>query len=448
MNCFLTKYIDIAEHLNFFIFLLVVCTLPFPWHFTQPLIVAWGISWLLEGRWLQWRNFRLNKTQVPILLICILIGWEATSLLWVEDTANGIREWTKHLPILAVAVVSLFGVNKYYKIEKVQIALYAATLISVISYLLLQYWAKFNDMVVIYGQYVLWDTWNMFNIPPMSNIKHHSYYCPILLMALGCTKGLYHHFCKTYPRWSVLLTLGIGDMILIATIILSGSRTTFLLMPLLLLLLLWQYRRHRYARKIGTVILLLTALLGSLIWTQSSVTQKFKQSFQRISYEDSKDQPFSREPRIYIWHIILHDVSDYGWKGMGIGSSDAYLAKAYEQDGIPEVIDRSFGTHNQYLQTWMELGPIAMIFLFLIVLIVPFFHSRKVRWASLYLNLIYGMSMLTECYFSRMSGVFQLCFAAVLLLALEQEQEQEASMLSAVQDEDDKTPRIKEHNHA
>ena len=100
---------------------------------------------------------------------------------------------------------------------------------------------------------------------------------------------------------------------------------------------------------------------------------------------------------------------------------DAYLDLAYEQDGIQEVISDSFSVHNQYLQTWMELGPIAMILLIFIVLSAPYFHSGKARWTCLYLCLIYGMSMLTECYISRMSGVFQICFAAILLIAMEQE---------------------------
>ena len=425
MNRWLNSYTEATEWLNYFIFLLIVCTLPFPWHFTQPLIVAWGISWLLEGRWLQRKYLRINRSQIPMALITIFIAWEALSLLWVNDTTNGAREFTKHLPILAVAVVSLFGVNKHYRLDKIQIVLYAATLISVVSYSLLQYWAKVNDMVVIYGQYVLWDPWNIFNMPPMNNIKHHSYYCPIILIALGCTRGLYHHFQQTYPRWSVLVTLGIGDLVLLTTILLSGSRTTFLLMPFLLLLLLWQFRHHRYAKKAGIAILLLAALIGSLFWTQSSVTQKIRQSFQWVSYEDSKDQPYSREPRIYLWHIALHDVSDYGWKGMGLGAADAYLDLAYEQDGIQEVISDSFSVHNQYLQTWMELGPIAMILLIFIVLSAPYFHSGKARWTCLYLCLIYGMSMLTECYISRMSGVFQICFAAILLIVMEQEDDRQ-----------------------
>ena len=421
MNRYLTKYTEAAEWLNYFIFLLVVFSLPFPWHFTQPLIVAWGISWLLEGRWLQKRCLRIHRGQIPMLLITLFIGWEALSLLWTNDMANGVIQFSKHLPLLALVLPSLFGVNKHYRIEKTQVVLYVATLISVLCYAMMQYWARVNDMVVIYGQYVLWDTWNMFNIPPMSNIKHHAYYCPVILMALGSTVGLYRHFRKVYPRWSVLLTLGIGDLILLTTIILSSTRSTLLLMPILLLAIYWQYRHHRYARKVGIAIVLLAVVTGSLVWTQSTVSLKLKQAFEWVDYEASKDMPWSREPRIYLWHIVLHDVSDYGWKGMGIGSSDGYMDRAYKEDGIQEVIDQSFGPHSQYLQTWMELGPIAMLLLVFIVCSAPWFHSRKIRWASFYLSLIYGWSMLTESYLSRMSGVFQLCFVVVLLIALEQD---------------------------
>lgn len=422
MNHFLKIYTEATERLNYTIFLMVICSLPFPWHFTQPLIVAWGISWLLEGRWLQRRYLRISRTQIPMLLIVVFIAWEALSLLWVQDTANGIREFTKHLPVLSLMLAALFGVNRYYRIEKTQIVLYAATIISVFAYLLLLYWARVNTLIVVYDNYAIWDIWNLFNIPPVSNIKHHAYYCTVILLALGCTGALYRHFRKLYPRWSVMLTLGTGDLILLAAIVLSGTRTTLLLLPLLLLAVLWRYRHHRSFRKAAIVILILAGAVGAFFWTQSTVTVKIKQSFQWVSYEDSKQQPLAREPRIYIWHIVFHNVSDYGWKGMGLGSSDAYLNRAYEQDGIPELIEFSFGAHNQYLQTWMELGPLAMLFLMLIVLSAPFFHSRNIRWTAAYFCLIYGWSMLTECCFSRMEGIYQLCFIVVWLIAMEQKE--------------------------
>ncbi|MBP5476502.1 MAG: O-antigen ligase family protein [Paludibacteraceae bacterium] len=420
MNRFITQYIRGAEWLNYFIFLLVVCSLPFPWHFTQPLIVAWGISWLLEGRWLQKRYLRFNRTQIPMLLITVFIAWEALSLMWTDDAGNGIRQFGKHLPVLAVIMPALFGVNKRYRMEKIQIVLYAATLVSVFAYLLLLYWARVNNLMDFYVLYARWDFWNLFNIPPVSNIMHHAYYCPIILLALGCSGSLYRHFRQTYPRWSVLLTLGTGDLILLGTIFLSGTRIALLLLPVILLVAGWRYRHHRYIKRIGIAIVLLIGITGSVFWTQSTVTPKIKQAFQWVSYEDSKYQPLAREPRIYIWHIVLHEVSDYGWKGMGLGSADAYLDRAYRQDGMPEIIDLSFNPHNQYLQTWMELGPLAMLLLVLIVFSAPCFHSQHVRWTSIYICLIYGWSMLTECYFSRMSGVFQLCFVAVLLIAMEQ----------------------------
>ncbi len=428
MNRFISQFIKGAECLNYFVFLLFVCSLPFPWHFTQPLIIAWGITWLLEGRWLQRRYLRINRTQIPMLLITVFIAWEALSLLWTDDAGNGWSMLGKHIPLLVVILPTLFGVNRYYRIAKIQTVLYAATLISVFAYLLLVYWARNNNTVDIYYLYVEWDVWNLFNIPPVSNIKHHAYYCPVILLALCSSEGLYRHFRQIYPKWSVLLTLGTGNLILLATIVLSGTRITLLLMPVLLLMAGWHYRHHRYVKRIGIAVVFLAVIFGSVFWTKSTVAPQIKRSFQWVSYEDSKISPFDREPRIYIWHIILHDVSDYGWKGMGLGTADTYLARAYEKDGIPEMINRSFGPHNQYLKTWMELGPIAMLFLMCIVLTSPFYHSRRVRWTSMYICLIYGWSMLTESCFSRVSGIYQLCFALLLLITMEQAAEHSRKM--------------------
>jgi len=421
MSRFISKYTEAAEWLNYFIFLLTICTLPFPWHFTQPLIVAWGISWLLEGRWLQRKYLRISRSQIPLLLIVVLIVWEAVTLLWAEDVAYGLSQFSTHIPLLTLPLASLFGVNKHYNIVKSQIVLYIAALFSVFAYLLLVYWAKVNTLVV-FDNLVDVEIWNIFNTPPVYDIMHHSYYCPVILLAICCSEGLYSHFRQIYPRWSVILTLGAGDLILLLTIFMSGARNTILLLPIILIMVIWKYRHHRYTKHISIAITVIVLTFGTYIWKHTGIGERLQEAFVWVDYEESKHLPFDhREPRIYLWHIILHDVTDYGWAGMGVGSADGYLDRAYERDGYWDVIECSLGAHNQYLQTWMELGPIAMIFLIFIVLTSPFFHSKRIRWMSVYISLIYGWSMLTECYFSRMAGIYQLCFAIILLIAMEDE---------------------------
>jgi hypothetical protein len=57
MRKFLNAYQSVVGVINYVAFVLVLVSLAFPWHFTQPLFAVWLVTWLLEGRWADKTNF-------------------------------------------------------------------------------------------------------------------------------------------------------------------------------------------------------------------------------------------------------------------------------------------------------------------------------------------------------------------------------------------------------
>lgn len=416
MNNIFTKYQQYMGSLNYAVFMLILFFLPFPWKYVQPLIVVWLATWALEGCWLQKSHFRFNRSHVPLLLVALLVVWEGISLLWTPKYDSGISEVNKHLPILAICLISLFGVNEHYHPIKLKMALYIGALCSILSYGTILYWWTANERIPFDTTWWDWDIWTPLGSPIISLIKHHQYYCMTLLLAICFSGSIYRYCAQRYNRLAALLLIAIGDTLLMAAVILSGSRTMMVMLPIIVILSLWWTLQgiKRWLALAGVVIVM--GLSGLWFNRHNSRFIRTQHDVSQIDIQQIKEQPMSREPRIYIWHTILTHRKEYGIAGMGVGSSDAFLYHYYEQDGNGNL---TFGPHSCYLKTWMEMGPIAALLLIVILCLSICLHSPHVRRDATWVSLIMGLAMLTESCFSRMSGLYIL-FAMLTLLAIEE----------------------------
>ena len=86
----MSKYKDFIERINYGLFLMVVCLLPFPQVCLRYACVAWFITWALEFRWLQISNLKSQisnpKRLVPFILFGLWYAWKGLSFFWCADS--------------------------------------------------------------------------------------------------------------------------------------------------------------------------------------------------------------------------------------------------------------------------------------------------------------------------------------------------------------------------
>lgn len=103
----LTHIVAALGHLNYAVFLLLLCTLPLPWHITQPLLVVWISLWGLEqvarlilqasgadgiSCPMTHSTIRQNiRHHLPLWLLLGYVAWEALSLLWSSAPKEGMN---------------------------------------------------------------------------------------------------------------------------------------------------------------------------------------------------------------------------------------------------------------------------------------------------------------------------------------------------------------------
>jgi hypothetical protein len=65
----LDKYLHIIGKINYYLFIVAVCALPYPTHFVTYTWVAWLVTWALEGRMLQIKHMQWKKGIIPIICL-------------------------------------------------------------------------------------------------------------------------------------------------------------------------------------------------------------------------------------------------------------------------------------------------------------------------------------------------------------------------------------------
>jgi O-antigen ligase len=140
---------------------------------------------------------------------------------------------------------------------------------------------------------------------------------------------------------------------------------------------------------------------------------------------DQKEQR-QTNPRVYIWQyagkLILADPI----LGLGIGDAKIELNKALQDcdalfwNGTENVLlnKKVLNFHNQFLQTWAEVGVLGFLLL-VFLLIKPFFLKNKHPLFLIFVGLTF-FGFLTESMLERQAGVVFLAFMYPLLYSLEE----------------------------
>ncbi len=411
--------------LNYALFMLLMFLLPFPWHFVQPVTVIWLIAWVLEGRWLQRSNFRLSKGLIPMLLLVLFVGWEALSLLWSLNPKQGAQDLTMHLPVLAMALIGLFGVNDNYKAINIKQALIIGCLVAVACYLMTIYWYYSIGHLRRDTQY-FW--WSCLGDGLIGKIKHRFYLAMCLMLSLAFSVDVFKHYRDKYNPVAAALTIAVVDMILVASIILTGSRIMMLLLPIMAILLFFQHYKGKYKRIFAVAVIIASVLFVGLCMRYQT---RFVLTIERLKTNYEVGQSINNrhiEPRIYIWHKVLDNAKQYGICGLGMGSATDLLVAEYEKDGITDYAAKRWGTHNQYLNTWMDLGPLAVLLMVLILFSSVYCHTGQARRDATVVCLLFGVGLMMETALLRMSGLY-IFYALLTLLLLEQRAEEQVPLV-------------------
>lgn len=419
----LTTYQSLSGKLSYALFLALLIALPLPRFILQPIAVTWIISWVLELRWITGiKDLRTDgqshwRLALPGILLVILTLWEALSLLWAPDQAAGLAIINRHWPFIILVLIPLFGFNDLFRGHKLLATLFAAGVVSVPLYLFTSYWVWNADAVIWFDRNAL----RPFEFPAFhgftSLMKLRSYYCLILMLSIFSAPVLYRHYCRLYPRWEVLVTLGVGIAVMIVGILMTGSRSaliTFVITVVFLLFVGYRKRLRWWAQALIVIGGLALGVGAMVLNPRFSLFTSVDMHHLELGEATNLN-----EPRLFIWHSVLEHRADYGFFGLGVGQHVPFMMERYREAGNTIFLEQGFGPHSQFFSTWMCLGPLAALLLLAVFFLIPRVFRGPAHYMAHAFAFLYGFSLLSDDLFERMDSILIFLVWMLVLYALE-----------------------------
>ena len=400
---------NMAAAANYYLFLLLLITLPFPWRISHTVWLVWMLFYLLEARFIGPRNSGLisqnsgyNKPWLPFVMIAGYIILEVVSVSWSADTHSAWSLIERHLTLPFLILVAFFGVNERYKSVTLLKTLSASSVISVFVYLLVIYCVQNYHSILFYPT----DPYHPFELPVRdgftSNIKHRLFYCIVLICSLCSLPYLWRN--GTLPRRQRTAMTILVALVLLAGIYLTFSRVAIIILAVVAVAMAVTNVRNRKQAIIATVVLvLLTGALVAAVLT------------------NPRTQEWRLDPRVEIWKTAYKHSDEVPIYGLGAGQLHNFMTEKYHEEGLELQETFRFMPHNQYLSTYMETGILGLVLLVTILLVFcRSFHNDTRRMALLW-SLVYAVSMFTDDTLERIDPLITFIALSVVLICMENE---------------------------
>ena len=212
----------------------------------------------------------------------------------------------------------------------------------------------------------------------------------IYLLIIRALQQTERRVLYTFPIFSVLY------------ILITASRTAMGVTLVVLLFYVFYFARHQ--KRLILPFLLTVVIVGGLA---VSVPNRFQKSVHTILSHDTKFD----DARFTIWDCARSCSHSTFFTGFGTNNYIKPLTQEYAKRGL----DWPYGTHNAYLESWMETGWMGVIALALIVFSIPFSAGRE-RWLlSVPITMAFAFTFCIESMLGRQNGIFMFTFFAVFL---------------------------------
>ncbi|MBL7918332.1 MAG: O-antigen ligase family protein [Bacteroidia bacterium] len=242
---------------------------------------------------------------------------------------------------------------------------------------------------------------------------HSAYFAMYLNLALLFVCIFYLAWFKSnlfYKRFSIyLISLFSICIVLCASKI--GIAVLFTVVPVVLLV---EFRKSIKFKHL--------AIIASIIFvTVFSIYQFVPQVFDRIKSVSvvsntniDKTSTESSSVRILIWEESVEIIKNNFLFGVGVSKANETLYKAYEEHGLQGALEKKLNAHNQFFQTFIGIGVIGFLLLFLITVGVIYRGVRTKNIILAFFGVLVTVNFLVESMLQTSAGtvfyVFFFCF--------------------------------------
>jgi O-antigen ligase len=252
------------------------------------------------------------------------------------------------------------------------------------------------------------------------------YYTDLLsnLKANPITHSLYYNiaiiiaakFIKDSPSSKEKLRYLLSLFVFVFMLVLFGSKTGYLTGCLSISFIGLSLIRSK-ALKIVFIISIPLALF--FVYTYVPYINKKTNGFKWQITRHEKIILEHRLPRSVIWPQAISLIKENPIKGVGLGRSIEALSNKYLAIGYPKGVDNRFNAHNQFLESWLQLGFFGIFWWILFIGYMLFLSIRKKEiWLGHFIFLLVCYLLVESLFESQMGMVAVAFFSAFFILQL------------------------------
>lgn len=256
-------------------------------------------------------------------------------------------------------------------------------------------------------------------LPYFSSLHHPSYFSVYILISMALVLYGYNQKWKGFGLFNVVIYSVYGVVISLLSFSLAG----ILFLAIVIGFYIWLWMKKKYGWK-TTISLTTVLILGLILFISfSGFREDFKYTSRSIaSYVDSPEEflkngnryLIGNEVRLILWTATGMLIAEHPF-GVGTGNVDIYLTEKLQSYGLYDLASYKYNPHNQFLQTFLEIGVVGFLILFLIVLLAVRQAIKNKNWLLLIVVASLAFNCLFESMLQRQSGIVFYSFWICLL---------------------------------
>lgn len=241
----------------------------------------------------------------------------------------------------------------------------------------------------------------------LSHFMHRSYWAAYLALAF-----IFSVYLVIQKKINFLIGI-ILALTFFSVVFITGSKTGIIIAIMSTIILFIYIVRITKKWKLGFGLAIISGIALSVTLNFfPSVKDRIIRSYQYASGELSIDvnKTESTASRLLLWETALELIKEKPLFGTGTGDVKDVLIQRNFDKGYTGIAEKKLNAHNQFLNSWIAIGVLGVIFL-LFSFLSPFIFSHKEHaFIQRLILFVLFSSMLTESFLETQAGIIPVAF--------------------------------------
>jgi O-antigen ligase len=320
-------------------------------------------------------------------------------LFWTENQPFAFSKLENKLAFVLMPVLLLFTVRKWSNVEWKQLLIYSLTF-ALTMYELLAFWRFFMEAQ---------NSWQLeFLSSRFSIFMHRSYFaCYLVIGIILLVDNLKSVFSLSNLVLIFFFSIGVLQ---------TGSKAGVVCLFLVFVFQFYSFLKLKH-KKFNWILTFSIFLFSTILLTNNPIKSRFESMFDAVGNMQTKNNNSveSNTARIIMWSTSIDVWKENFLFGTGTGDYDDELTKMNLKYNNQGVAEERLNSHNQFLNTGVQLGVIGF-FILTMIFLVSFFASDKRLWQLLIL-LVFFINFLVESFLETQAGIVLFCTLLLLFFS-------------------------------